>query len=147
MRIEQFIFAGVICMLLAGCGAYSKSVDVRVEEERKQLAMSEMSGIGEMRGNAWMSEGVSVTETEVHYSLPDSDGKQHITKTVTRTVDKDKSIAVEIEKEDSITSKDMKIEETESKIEETENKEMGRDGLQWLVMVMAIAVMGLMYRS
>lgn len=147
MRIEQLIFAGVICMLLAGCGAYSKSVDVRVEEERKQLAMSEMSGIGEMRGNAWMSEGVSVTETEVHYSLPDSTGRQHITKTVTRTVDTDKCIAVAIEKEDSITSKDMKIEETESKIEEEENKEMGRDGLQWLVMVMAIAVMGLMYRS
>lgn len=147
MRIEQLIFAGVICMLLAGCGAYSKSVDVRVEEERKQFAMSEMSGIGEMRGNAWMSEGVSVTETEVHYSLPDSTGRQHITKTVTRTVDKDKSIAVAIENEDSITSKDMKIEETESKIEEAENKEMGRDGLQWLVMVMAIAVMGLMYRS
>lgn len=147
MRIEQFICIGVMSMLLAGCGSYSKSVDVRVEEERKQLAMSEMSGIGEMRGNAWMSEGVSVTETEVHYSLPDSDGKQHITKTVTRTVDKDKSIAVTIEKEDSITSKDMKIEETESKIEEAENKEMGRDGLQWLVMVMAIAVMGLMYRS
>lgn len=147
MRIEQLIFAGVICMLLAGCGAYSKSVDVRVEEERKQFAMSEMSGIGEMRGNAWMSEGVSVTETEVHYSLPDSTGRQHITKTVTRTVDKDKRIAVAIENKDSITSKDMKIEETESKIEEAENKEMGRDGLQWLVMVMAIAVMGLMYRS
>lgn len=134
-------------MLLTGCGAYRKSVDVRVEEERKQFAMSEMSGIGEMRGNAWMSEGVSVTETEVHYSLPDSTGKQHVTKTVTRTVDTDKSINVEVEKEDSITSKDMKIEETENKIEETENKEMGRDGLQWLVVVMIVAVMGLMYRS
>lgn len=134
-------------MLIAGCGAYRKSVDVRVEEERKQFAMSEMSGVGVMHGNAWMSEGVSVTETEVHYSLPDSTGKQHVTKTVTRTVDTDKSITVEVEKEDSITSKDMKIEETESKIEETEDKEMGRDGLQWLVVVMIVAVMGLMYRS
>lgn len=140
MRIEQFICIGVMSMLLTGCGAYRKSVDVRVEEERKQFAMSEMSGIGEMRGNAWMSEGVSVTETEVHYSLPDSTGRQHVTKTVTRTVDTDKSINVEVEKEDSITSKDMKI-------EETENKEMGRDGLQWLVVVMIVAVMGLMYRS
>lgn len=134
-------------MLLAGCGAYRKSVDVRVEEERKQLAMSEMSGIGEMRGNAWMSEGVSVTETEVHYSLPDSTGKQHVTKTIRRTVDTDKSITVEVEKEDSITSNNMQIEETKSKIEETEDKEMGRDGLQWLVVVMIVAVMGLMYRS
>lgn len=134
-------------MLLTGCGAYRKSVDVRVEEERKQLAMSEMSGIGEMRGNAWMSEGVSVTETEVHYSLPDSTGRQHVTKTVTRTVDTDKSITVEVEKEDSITSYNMQIEEIKSKAEQTEQKEMGRDGLQWLVVVMIVAVMGLMYRS
>lgn len=141
MKIEHYIYIGVIMVLLTACGASRKSMEKGSEVERKALALSEMSGIGVVHGNARMSEGVSVTETEVHYSLPDSTGRQHVTKTVTRQTDVKREADAEVVAEDSVKVTDMDMMEDEMKVEEREDKEReGNGGLNWLGVVLIIGV-------
>lgn len=141
MKIEHYIYIGVIMVLLTACGASRKSLEKGSEVERQALALSEMSGIGVVRGNARMSEGVSVTETEVHYSLPDSTGQQHVTKTVTRQTDVNRKAEAELVAEDSVNVTDMDMMEEGMKVEEREEKEReGNGGLNWLGVVLIIWV-------
>lgn len=141
MKIEHYIYIGVIMILLTACGASRKSMEKGSEVERQTLALSEMSGIGVVHGNARMSEGVSVTETEVHYSLPDSTGRQHVTKTVTRQTDVKREADAEVVAEDSMKVTETDMTKEEMKVEEREDKEReGNGGLNWLGVVLIIGV-------
>lgn len=141
MKIEHYIYIGVIMVLLTACGASRKSMEKGSEVERQALALSEMSGIGVVHGNARMSEGVSVMETEVHYSLPDSTGRQHVTKTVTRQTDMKREADAEVVAEDSVKVKETDMMKEEMKVEEREDKEReGNGGLNWLGVVLIIGV-------
>ena len=141
MKIEHYIYISVILVLLTACGASRKSLEKGSEVERQALALSEMSGIGVVHGNARMSEGVSVMETEVHYSLPDSTGQQHVTKTVTRQTDVKREAEAEVVAEDSVKVTDMDMMEEGMKVEEREDKEReGNGGLNWLGVVLIIGV-------
>lgn len=142
MKIEHYIYIGVIMVLLTACGASRKSLEKGSEVERQALALSEMSGIGVVHGNARMSEGVSVMETEVHYSLPDSTGQQHVTKTVTRQMDVKREADAEVVAEDSVKVTVTDMMEEGMKVEEREEKEReGSDGLNWLGVVLIIGIM------
>lgn len=141
MKIEHYIYIGVIMVLLTACGASRKSMEKGSEVERQALALSEMSGIGVVHGNARMSEGVSVTETEVHYSLPDSTGRQHVTKTVTRQTDVKREADAEMVAEDSMKVTETDMTKEEMKVEEREDKEReGNGGMNWLGVVLIIGV-------
>lgn len=141
MKIEHYIVGVVILVLLTACGAYKRSVHEDVDVERRALALSDMSGIGVVNGNARMSEGMSVIETEVHYSLPDSSGRQHVTKTVTRQTDVKREADAEVVAKDSVKVTDTDMMEEEMKVEEREDKEReGNGGLNWLGVVLIIGV-------
>lgn len=120
MKIEHYIYSVVILSVMMSCGSYKKSIKEHSEVERQEWKMTRMSGIGVVHGDARMSEGVSVTETEVHYSLPDSLGKQHIVKTVIREaeIDKDMDVVIEVENSMSITEDASRSEHEDVEIEE-----------------------------
>lgn len=117
------------------CGSSSKSVKRQSKVERQELKMTRMSGIGVVHGDARMSEGVSVTETEVHYSLPDSSGRQHIVKTVIRASEIDRNTNVLIEMEDSMeVTKDIRSAEKE----DTEVKEEKKSSNIHLILFVSV---------
>ena len=103
-----------------------------------------MSGIGVVHGNARMSEGVSVTETEVHYSLPDSSGKQHIVMAVIRKseIEKDMDVMIEAEDSMSITEDVSRSEHEDMEVEEEENRLSNIHSILivFIVSVIALAV-------
>lgn len=139
MKIEHYIVGVVILVLLAACGAYKRSVHEDVEVERRALALSDMSGIGVVNGNARMSEVVSVMEMEVHYSLPDSSGRQHITKTVTRHADVKREADAEVVAEDSVSVKVAEVvEEQAAVVSDKETEAEGGVSRQTVVFVLLV---------
>lgn len=142
MKIEHYIYIGVIILVTISCGSSSKSVKEHSEVERQEWRMTRMSGIGVVHGNARMSEGVSVTETEVHYSLPDSSGKQHIVKAVVRKseIEKDTDVMIEAEDSMSITEDVSRSEHEDMEVEEEENRLSNIHSILIVFIVSAIAL-------
>lgn len=142
MKIEHYIYIGVIILVMISCGSSSKSVKGHSEVERQEWNMTHMSGIGVVHGNARMSEGVSVTETEVHYSLPDSSGKQHIVKAVIRKseIEKDMDVMIEAEDSMSITEDVSRSEHEDMEVEEEENRLSNIHSICLVFIVSAIAL-------
>lgn len=139
MKIEHYIYIGVIMVLLTACGASRKSMERCSEVERQAVALSDMSGIGVVNGNARMSEGLSVTETEVHYSLPDSSGRQHITKTVTRHAEVKREADAEVVAEDSVSVKVAEVvEEQAAVVSDKETEAEGGVSRQTVVFVLLV---------
>lgn len=124
MRGELYIYIGVMMVMLSACGSYRKSTKEDLEGSRRALTLSEMSGVGEMHGDARMSEGVSVVETEVHFSLPDSTGEQHITKTVTRRVEAKREADAEVVAEDSVTMRVAEVSSEDVEVKTEVEKEV-----------------------
>lgn len=124
------------------CGLYKKSVKEHSEVERQEWKMTRMSGIGAVHGNARMSEGVSVTETEVHYSLPDSSGKQHIVMAVIRKseIEKDMDVMIEAEDSMSVTEDVGKSEHEDMEVEEEKNRLSNIHSILIVFIVSAIAL-------
>lgn len=142
MKIEHYTYIGVIILVMISCGSSSKSVKGHSEVERQEWKMTHMSGIGVVHGNARMSEGVSVTETEVHYSLPDSSGKQHIVKAVIRKseIEKDMDVMIEAEDSMSITEDVSRSEHEDMEVEEEENRLSNIHSILLVFIVVAIAL-------
>ena len=141
MKIEHYIVGVVILVLLTACGAYKRSVHEDMDLERRALALSDMSGIGVVNGNARMSEGVSVMETEVHYSLPDSSGRQHVTKTVTRQTDVKREADAEVLAEDSISVKVAEVVEEQAAVVSDKETE-AEGGVSRKTVVFVLLVLG-----
>lgn len=138
MKIEHYIYIGVMLVMLTACGSYRKSTKEDLEGSRRALTLSEMSGVGEMHGNARMSEGVSVTETEVHFSLPDSTGEQHITKTVTRRVEAKREADAEVVTEDSVTVKVAEVSSEDVEVKTEVEKEVELPTMERLLGVIGL---------
>lgn len=141
MKIEQYIYIVVVILSMASCGTARKShkEDIEVEREAVRHELTEMSGIGVERWSAWMSEGLSMTATEVHYSVPDSSGNQHITKAVFREVEAKRDGAGTGEVMDSMDVIAEASEQTDEDIE-VEVEEAKENGLLFVVFVVFVAI-------
>lgn len=135
MRIEQYVVAVVICAMMMGCGSTRRLED----KERERAVMTEMSGVGVLRGNTRWSEGVRVRETEVQYSLPDSTGEQHVTRRIEREIVIDAEGEEIVEKVDSFKTKVMEIEE-EKEVTEEEKSFVVNNYIGFLLFGIATAV-------
>lgn len=121
MKIEQYIVASVVMMMMAACGSYKKNIKEELEADisGKRIELTDMSGIGVMEGNARMSEGMSVQITEIHYSEPDTLGRQHVTKKVVSDVTRNRSLEGEVTKKDSVNAKTVADGEMHVSIDES----------------------------
>lgn len=119
MKIEHIVVV-VVMLVLAACGASKKVVHEEATTSVKTERMTDITGIEVVHGDARMSEGLSVSEVEVYYSLPDSSGEQHVERMVKRTIETKRDAEVEVISKDSVLTS---IQETLAEEVMVEHKE------------------------
>lgn len=136
--MNKIIYVVVVAMCLLGCRAARETVkDTEALRMAERVRLTEVQGVRVVYGSTRMSEGVSVMEQEVHYSAPDSSGKQTVTKTVTRTIKAEKDVESDVQDVDSMAVKDIEQEdEVEASEEHKETRiEAEAGGFPWGVVV------------
>lgn len=144
MKIECVIYIGLM-MLFVACGSVRRTSEKDVETLREVVRqeLTEMSGLGEMHGNARMSEGVSVVVTEVHFSAPDSVGKQYVMREINRRTEAKRRTETEVEVKDSVEVKMQTLEEVKEEAEVHEESNMRVRGRDSIALVLALVLIGL----
>lgn len=145
MKIEHIICIVVIILTMTSCGSYRKihKEDVEVEREAVRHELTEMSGIVVERWSAWMSEELSMTATEVHYSEPDSSGEQHITKTVTRRMEAKRDTQGVGEAVDSTNVRTVEDEHTDEDIDMSFEEGKKANNVSFVVYIILFAAIAL----
>lgn len=141
--MNKIIYVVVVAMCLLGCRASRETMkDTEALRMAERVRLTEVQGVRVVYGSTRMSEGLSVIEQEVHYSAPDSSGKQTVTKTVTRTIKAEKDVESDVQDVDSMTVKDMEQEdEVEASEEHKESvTEAEAGGFPWGVVVVLVIV-------
>ena len=139
MKIKLFACIGVIIMLL-GCTAHREVVGVREVESKR---VTEIQGVGVVHGTTLMSEGMSIVEIEVHYSLPDSTGKQSRTKEIRRVIETKKEEERTIDEELKVIEE---VTDTVSVMEVCEvEDDKGRGGTSGGVLIFLIFMLVLLW--
>jgi hypothetical protein len=141
--MNKIIYVVVVIMCLLGCRASRETMkDTEALRMAERVRLTEIQGVRVVYESTRMSEGVSVMEQEVHYSAPDSSGRQSVTKTVTRTIKAKKDVQSDVQEIDSMAVKDMEQEdevETSEEHEETMT-EAEAGGFPWGVVVGLVVV-------
>lgn len=116
--MNKIIYVVVVIMCLLGCRTSRETMkDTESLRMAEWVRLTEIQGVRVVHGSTRMSEGVSVMEQEVHYSAPDSSGRQSVTKTVTRTIKAEKDVESDVHEVDSMAVEDM---EHENEVEASE---------------------------
>jgi uncharacterized lipoprotein NlpE involved in copper resistance len=141
--MNKIIYVVVVIMCLLGCRTRRETMkDTEALRMAERVKLTEIQGVRVVYGSTWMSEGISVIEQEVHYSAPDSSGRQSVTKTVTRTIKAKKDVQSDVQEIDSMAVKDMEQEdEVEASDEHKETMtEADAGGFPWGVVVGLVVV-------
>jgi hypothetical protein len=136
--MNKIIYVVVVIMCLLGCRASRETVkDTEALRMAERVRLTEVQGVRVVYGSTRMSEGLSVLEQEVHYSAPDSSGKQTVTKTVTRTIKAEKDVQSDVQEVDSMAVEDMEQEDEVEASEEHKETMMEADagGFPWGVVI------------
>lgn len=136
--MNKIIYIVVVIVCLLGCRASRETVkDTEALRMAERVRLTEVQGVRVVYGSTRMSEGLSVMEQEVHYSAPDSSGKQTVTKTVTRTIKAEKDVESDVQEVDSMAVEDMEQEDEVEASEEHKETMMEADagGFPWGVVI------------
>lgn len=141
--MNKIIYVVVVIMCLLGCRTSRETMkDTEALRMAERVRLTEIQGVRVVYGSTRMSEGVSVMEQEVHYSAPDSSGRQPVIKTVTRTIKAEKDVESDVQEVDSMAVEDMEQEdEVEASEEHKESvTETDAGGFPWGVVVGLVVV-------
>jgi hypothetical protein len=139
--MNKIIYVVVVIMCLLGCRASRETMkDTEALRMAERVRLTEIQGVRVVYGSTRMSEGISVIEQEVHYSAPDSSGRQSVTKTVTRTIKAKKDVQSDVQEIDSMAVEDMEQEdEVEASEEHKETMtEAEAGGFPWGVVIVLV---------
>ena len=141
--MNKIIYVVVVVMCLLGCRSSRETMkDTEALRMAERVRLTEVQGVRVVYGSTRMSEGLSVMEQEVHYSSPDSSGRQSVMKTVTRTIKSEKDVESDVQEVDSMAVEDMEQEDEVEASEEHKETMMETDavGFPWGVVIGLVVV-------